>query len=112
MTRTAVTSQGFRFAENGAKIRRARELTGLGKEKFADQVGTTRRHMIRLENGEHLPSGPLRDRIVEVTGTEERIESSDDQDEEAQKMAFLADINRRIEELRGGRVPAAEEYIW
>jgi len=72
-----------RFAENGKSIRRARKRTGLSQENFAAQIGTTRRHMIRLENGEHLPTRALRDRIVEQTGGEDEIRSSDDEDEES-----------------------------
>jgi transcriptional regulator with XRE-family HTH domain len=80
--------------ENGARIKRARERLQsnrpaanhradrpISQEDFAPLVSTTRRHLIRLENGEHLPSAELRDRIVETTGTEERIESSDDEEE-------------------------------
>lgn len=78
-----VDTAKFRFRENGRKIRTARRLTGLSQENFAPLVGTGRRHMIKLENGEHRPSGTLRDRIVEVTGTQEQIEASDDEDEDA-----------------------------
>ncbi len=76
------TTPKFRFRENGRRIRAARRLTGLSQENFAPLIGTGRRHMIKLENGEHRPSGELRDRIVEVTGTKEQIESSDDDKEE------------------------------
>lgn len=69
----------------------------IGKEKFAALVGTTRRHMIRLENGEHLPSRDLRDRIVEATGTDEQIESSDDEDD---AVSALMGALKRLEERR------------
>lgn len=95
--------------ENGAKIRRARELVRssrfavnhrpdrpISQQDFAAVLGISRRHQIRLENGEHLPSGELRDRIVALTGTEERIESEDDEDEDAQVQAFIAALELRI----------------
>lgn len=89
----------FRFRENGRKIRAARQLTGLSQENFAPLIGTGRRHMIKLENGEHRPSGRLRDRIVEVTGTEERIESSDDEEEDELMNALIA-FAKRTKKLR------------
>ena len=61
------------FAENGARIRRARQSTGLSQENFAPKVGVSRRELIRLEKGTHKPRKDLHDRIVEVTGTEEPI---------------------------------------
>ena len=58
------------FAANGARIRRARKRAGISQERLAAQVGTTRRHMIRLENGEHLPRPVLRDKIAAEVGVE------------------------------------------
>ena len=93
-----------RFAENGKVIRRARRRTGLSQENFAVQVGTTRRHMIRLENGEHLPTRALRDRILEQTGSQDEIRSSDDEDEESSltvdllQLAKLARLASLLEE--------------
>jgi transcriptional regulator with XRE-family HTH domain len=84
-----VDTAKFRFRDNGRKIREARKLTGLSQENFAPLIGTGRRHMIKLENGEHRPSGVLRDRIVELTGTQERIESSDDEEEEDLSFASI-----------------------
>lgn len=72
-----------RWAENGKEIGRLRRRKGISQEKFAYQVGVTRRHMIRLENGEHLPSGELRDRICEaLTVDRSEIRSADDEDDE------------------------------
>lgn len=95
-----VDTAKFRFRENGRKIRVARRTTGLSQENFATRIGTGRRHMIKLENGEHRPSGVLRDRIVEVTGTEEQIESSDDdKEEDLLPRALLKRIAERMEPL-------------
>jgi transcriptional regulator with XRE-family HTH domain len=63
------------YRENGRKIRRARRLTGLSQQDFAVELGSSRRHLIRLENGQHLPSPPTRDRIVDLTGTTEPIDA-------------------------------------
>jgi transcriptional regulator with XRE-family HTH domain len=76
----ATAASKFPFALNGAKIRKARLATGLSQEAFAPLIGTTRRHMIRLERGQHLPKAELRDRIVERTGTTEQIQSADDEE--------------------------------
>ena len=42
----------------------------ISQERLALAVGITRRHMIRIENGEHRPSPDLRDRIAEVLGAD------------------------------------------
>ena len=88
-----VTTQPRRpFRENGIAIRAARKLVSKSQERLAAEVGTTRRHMIRLENGEHLPSAALRDRIVEATGAESgSIQSSDDDDEDPSLRRSLSD---------------------
>jgi len=86
-----------RYHENGEKIRRARERVPsprdggrpISQEDFAPILGASRRHLIRLENGEQRPSGSLRDRIVEITGTEEQIEADDDEEEEDALEAWL-----------------------
>jgi transcriptional regulator with XRE-family HTH domain len=85
-----------RFKQNGAKIRRARRSTGQSQEIFAERIGTTRRHMIRLEKGHHLPSGALRDRIVKETkGAVDGIEAHDDEDDEEDAAVSFDDFLRR-----------------
>lgn len=59
-------------------------------------IGTTRRHMIRLENGEHLPGIELRDRIVEAAGAEKSSVQSSDDDEEA---VLPPDLDRALQTL-------------
>jgi transcriptional regulator with XRE-family HTH domain len=97
--------------ENGQRIERARKLVPspnggrqhwISQEDFAPLVGTTRRHVIRLENGEHRPSGELRDRIVEVTGTTEQIESSDDEEEDMLLEIINSLIRQRQHKIRTG----------
>ena len=102
-----VDTAKFRFRENGRKIRRARHLIPgpnghpwISQQDFATRIGTGRRHMIKLENGEHRPSGELRNRIVEVTGTTEQIESSDDdKEDDLFPPALLRRIAERTEPL-------------
>ena len=93
MSVVAVTHE-HPFKGNGQRIRRARERVAspknqdrpISQEDFAPLVPVSRRHLIRLENGEYLPDKPVRDRIVEITGTDEQIASSDDDDEEANRL--------------------------
>lgn len=98
----AAAPSKFPFAENGARIQRARKLVPgqngrhISQEGFAAAVGTTRRHMIRLERGQHLPGGVLRDRIVEKTGTTETIHSADDDDEVDLSMSLDDFLRHRI----------------
>ncbi len=91
----------------GARIEKARKRTGLSQERFAPVVGTTRRHMIRLENGEHRPSGELLARIAEQTGQPaESFGYPSDEDEEAASymdMALLGEIRALRAELAAMR---------
>jgi transcriptional regulator with XRE-family HTH domain len=103
-----VDTAKFRFRENGRKIRRARHLIPgrdgrpISQDDFAVKIGTGRRHMIKLENGEHRPSGPLRDRIVEVSGTTEQIESSDDEEEDMLLELINSLIRQRQHKIKTG----------
>jgi transcriptional regulator with XRE-family HTH domain len=62
------SSSSPRFADVGARIREARQAAGLTQEAFADSISTSRRHVMRLERGDHRPSRSMVDRIAEVTG--------------------------------------------
>lgn len=59
-------STAAKYPEVREAYRRARETTRprLSQENLAEAVGITRRHMIRIENGEHRPTPELRDRIA------------------------------------------------
>lgn len=68
-----------KWAANGEAITKARKRAGISQENLAEQLGISRRHMIRLENGEHLPSRETRDRIVEALSADDvEIRSVDD----------------------------------
>jgi len=58
-------------------------------------IGITRRHLIRLENGEHLPSAELRDRLAAETG-ERADHFSLDEDEEADPVSDLVAAIRAL----------------
>lgn len=57
-----------RYPDSGRAIKTARKNARppITQESLADTVGITRRHMIRLENGEHRPSVEIRNRIAEA----------------------------------------------
>lgn len=105
MTSLPVTQRPFQ--QNGAKIKRARESVPsprdsrrpISHQDFAPKVGCTPRHLIRLEKGEQRPSPELRNRIVEVTGTEEQIEADGYEDEE-DAVRDLRDALGRIQRKR------------
>lgn len=71
-----------KYADVGARIREARLSRGFSQERFAPVIGITRRHLIRLENGEHHPSAELRERLAEHTGETPAFFSLDDADDE------------------------------
>lgn len=72
-----------KYADLGRRLRSARKRCGISQENLAATVGITRRHLIRLEFGHHLPSLPLRVAIAEATGVDaESLRVPDDDDEE------------------------------
>lgn len=92
-----------RFAELGARIRQARKRTGISQEKLAPLVGTTRRHLIRLENGEHQASKALAARIGAALGHDpgEFRNGDDDEEEDEAVDALVAALRRVIRNERG-----------
>ena len=63
--------------------------------------------MIRLENGESRPNPELRDRIVAATGTEEQIESDDDEDED-----LLMVLDRPIKRTQRLRRETGDPHVF
>lgn len=62
----------IKYPEIRDAYRKARSKANprISQENLALAVGITRRHMIRIENGEHRPLPELRDRIAEVLGAD------------------------------------------
>lgn len=82
-----------RYPEFAAKLKSARRRVGKSQERIAAEVGTSRRHWIRWERGDHLPSADFLARIGEATGqpdafAEERP-TLDEDDEESDPLAHL-----------------------
>jgi transcriptional regulator with XRE-family HTH domain len=91
MTTTATP----KFAALGSRIRAARNAVRLSQEAFATQILTSRRHVMRLERGDHKPSPPMLDRIAEVTGVSVNDLVGSDDDEESDPVADLFTALRR-----------------
>lgn len=95
-----------RHPEFGAKLKSARLRAGKSQERIAAEVGTSRRHWIRWERGEHIPSSEFLARIGEATGQpEEFVAEEDDEEPQVPREIFggLIDAVRHIvrEELSG-----------
>jgi DNA-binding XRE family transcriptional regulator len=53
-----------KYPEVRAAYREARRKARVSQEWLAHTVGISRRHMIRIENGQHRPNPELRDKIA------------------------------------------------
>lgn len=67
----------------------ARKRKGISQERLAEQIGTSRRHMIRVEKGQHRPGPALRARIAAATEQPEAF-FDDAEDEEADRAVVRA----------------------
>lgn len=67
------------FHANGDRIRSARRRVGKSQEALAAEAGTTRRHLIRLENGQHQPGPALAERLAAATGRDPSEFRDDDE---------------------------------
>lgn len=68
----------------GAAIKTAREGIGLSQERFAEQLGTSRRHVMRWESGRCIPGPRFRARIRELTGAGDLLAADDGGEEDPQ----------------------------
>lgn len=73
----------------------ARKRKGISQESLALLVGTSRRHMIRIEKGAHRPGPVFRARIAEATEQPEEF-FQDDDDEASDPVAALMTALRRV----------------
>lgn len=78
----------------GDQVRAARLARSLSQEKLAERVGIGRRHLIKIENGEHLPRPELADRISNATGT--RLELPEDDEESSVVRLTATDLAAAI----------------
>ncbi len=85
----------------------ARKRLGISQERLAGLIGTSRRHMIRIEKNQHVPGPEFRQRIADATG--QSIEffadgTPDAEDEEAAElMAPLMQLLRAVVRAEMGR---------
>ena len=75
----------------GARIVWARKQKGISQERLAETIGTSRRHMIRLEKGVHRPGPEFVRRIAEATGQPLALfaDGAEPDDEESDPVAAL-----------------------
>ena len=85
----------LKHAPLGARIRLARNDTGLSQEAFAEKISTSRRHVMRIERGQHRPTAPMLARIAEVTGVPVSDLLGDDEDEEP-SLSFAEALERML----------------
>ncbi len=102
----------------GAAIRAARESKGLSQERFAEQLGTSRRHVMRWEAGRCIPGPRFRARIRELTGAGDLLAAEDGGEEDGQVAVtlhlstdMLADLLGRARDARLARVEEALERL-
>lgn len=78
----------------GVRIRAARKQRGWSQEKLAEVAGTSRRHVIKWERGDHIPNQTYRSILTTLLGV-----NFDDLeiDEAEEEMSVLL---RRVEEIR------------
>lgn len=99
------TTTPHKYAELGQRLRRARKRAGISQENLAVSVGITRRHLIRLENGEHLASRDLRNRIAAETGAKsEDLRSEEDDEDPHRPLTLDESLQLRIDEILRDRL--------
>jgi transcriptional regulator with XRE-family HTH domain len=69
---------------------------------MAEKIGTSRRHYIRIENGQHRPGRVLLAAIVRETGAEDLAGDEDDEEAASLREDYLvfADLMDRINARR------------
>lgn len=95
---STVVNERRPWRDQGKNLQRARKRLGISQERFAPMVGTTRRHLIRLENGEHRPSSELLGRIAAETGEQSKSFGYPPDDEEDES-ELASDLLRALRAL-------------
>lgn len=88
LTQTSV-SRMCREMPRGARIKFARTYASKTLDGLAAEVGTSRQHLIRLEQGKHNPTPALAARIAEKTGVPVELIRDEEDDEESDPVAAL-----------------------
>jgi transcriptional regulator with XRE-family HTH domain len=91
-------------AKVGIRIRKAREAAGYSQERLALAIGTSRRNILRWENGYNVPRVEHVVRIANATGRSAEYFLGEDDEEEA---VLSADLARVLNALVGKAVRAA-----
>jgi transcriptional regulator with XRE-family HTH domain len=64
-----VTTEAVVGLSVAQRVKWARGQAGLSQKALARQIGTSRRHVIRWEKGQHKPNPTFAARIAKATGT-------------------------------------------
>jgi transcriptional regulator with XRE-family HTH domain len=75
-------------AEIAGNLRRARKAKGYTQEKLAELAGTSRRHVIRWEQGENVPSPPYRRILTDLLDEDFTDIEDDGENKEDTEMAM------------------------
>ena len=98
------------WAAVGARIRDARLAAGFSQEAFAEAIGTSRRHVMRLEGGMHRPSRPMLTRIAQATGRDAKVIDPDAKEGDMQVAAMLLELLRvHVREMVRSELSAISE---
>lgn len=92
---TALSKAAARKLPVGQRIIWARKRKGISQERLAELIGTSRRHMIRIEKGQHRPGPRLRGRIAQVTEQPEAF-FEDPDDEEGSSMSLAVALRHTV----------------
>lgn len=90
----------------GQRIVWARKRVGVSQERLAEMIGTSRRHMIRLEKDQHKPGPVFVARIAEATEQDPELFASEEDEEEADPVAALMVAVERFARQVSVRAPA------
>lgn len=92
-------SDPVRHPEFAAKLRSARRRSGKSQERIAAEVGTSRRHWIRWENGDHIPSPDFLTRIGAAVGQPDEFQPPPDDDDAESRAVALVDHTEMLAAL-------------
>lgn len=86
----------MRYPEIAASIKEARRRKRWSQERAAQEIGTSRFHWIRWEQGLHRPTGDLAKNLIERLGIPVELLGEDEDEEEA---ALATVLSRAVSEV-------------